>query len=33
MNWRLALILAGLATGNTGVLLLCILIALLSYGL
>lgn len=33
MNWRLILCLMGLCTGNPGVLLLCVLIALLSLGL
>ncbi len=33
MSWRAALILFGLCTGNPGVLLLCILVALLSMGL
>jgi hypothetical protein len=33
MSWRFVLIMFGLATGNPGVLLLCILVALLSMGL
>lgn len=33
MSWRFALVMFGLLTGSQGVLLLCILAALLSMGL